>query len=135
MNTLQNFIAKHKITMSFDYSPTNPYVVDQDSEWAKCANHYKVVLKRPGKRFTSYYSMGCGLSRDPTCQDVLDSLRSESETIEREISFKNWANDLGYNEYSIKALNSWRISQRLSFKFIRFLGPQLYRELLETERL
>lgn len=133
LRTMKSFVIENKIRIECEYADYNPQI-EEDSEWAKSAYHWKCTLKRPGKRFTVYFSMGRLRAGEPTTEEVLDSLKLDFCTI-RDRNFEEWAKDLGYNEDSIKAYKSYLCSKKLSARFCKFLGEQLLEEIQFCEDL
>lgn len=123
-----------KINQKYDNADHNPNLTDNNSEWAKKANHYKIVLLYKRKQFTCYYSMGCGLTGEPKIEDILDSLNSDYQNIQNEANFESWATSMGYNDDSIKANKIYKICVKESYKFFRFLGALLMSELRDCEQ-
>ena len=74
--------------------------IDNDG-WAR--HVYRVDLTYKGRNFTTEFSMGIGLEREPTSEDVLYALIADAETIESAgDSFEEWCSMLGYSTDSIK---------------------------------
>jgi hypothetical protein len=104
--TTKQFVMKHNIRFSSTEVGENPDMADPT--WM--ARHYRVTFRtdgmkcRPGSRqFTTYFSMGIAIEREPTAEGVLDCLRSDCQTIENTSGFDEWARELGFGEDSIKA--------------------------------
>lgn len=133
MDTIQSLIKKHNITITCDMVDKNPQI--EDDEWAKKSNHYKVTLKRGVKKMTLFYSMGKGICREPTVEDVINSLQLDYSSIQSEGSFENWASSLGYDSDSRKALKSYEMTKKLTWKYAKFMGQDLLKALSECECL
>jgi hypothetical protein len=94
MGTMKAFINKHHIKIESDYADENPHM-DSDRQM----NHYKVKLtaRIDGKRrqYTTFFSMGLGLSGDPKAEDVLDCLASDasSTSMRSPVRFEDCAAD------------------------------------------
>lgn len=68
--TIEEFIKKHNITIKSEQVGDNPNF----SDW-KDATHWKVTLKRPGKRVTIFFSQGLGFKGlPPELPGVLECL-------------------------------------------------------------
>ena len=124
-------LKKNKISISVEWADENKNAPD----W-KNANHYKVTLKRSGRQLTTYFSQGYGISGEPTTESVLDALASDSSGVENARSFEDWADEYGYDTDSRKDEKLFKVCERQADKLKRFLGDELYEDLLwNTERL
>ena len=133
-DAIKRFVSKNAIRMTCDYADKNPNLEENDSEWAKKANHWKCVLKMKGKQFTVFYSMGCGLSGEPKTYEVIESLKMDAFTIMNEgQKFEEWASSLGYDTDSRKAHKTWITCKRQAYKFFRFLGVDAVNDLEKCE--
>jgi len=131
MNSMKVFVEKNRIGISVNYADENK----NNPDW-KNANHYKVTLRHKGKRLTSYFSQGYGITGEPKTEDVLNDLASDSSGIENARSFEDWAADYGYDTDSRKAEKIYNACMKQSEKLKSFLGDNLYQELLyNTESL
>lgn len=132
--TLKAFVSRHHITASAEWADRNPNA--EDGEWAREANHYKVTLRRGRRRMTVYFSMGSALTREPSAEDVLNSLSLDSAGVDNARSFEEWCGEYGYDIDSRKAERTYRVCQRQAEKLQQFLGMELYNVLLwQTEGL
>lgn len=116
---IKQFVNKHHVKIESKLVAENKNMPD----W-KDANHFEVTLKMKGKRFTTYFSMGYGLSGEPTVHDVLDCLANDASGIE------DWANEYGYDTDSRKAKKLYNVCVSQSEKLKNFLGDDLYNTLL-----
>lgn len=108
---------------------------DIDDSWARDATHYKVTLKRPGKRMTTYFSMGAALRKPPTAEEVLDDFASEAAGVENNPDFESWAREYDYDPDSREAERLFRKVEKLSERLKDFLDDEAYEQLLwKTER-
>ena len=130
--SLDQFINDQIIVSESQRTATNPNM-DDGAEM----DHWRVTLRRPGKRLTIYFSMGRGHDgKRPTAADVLDCMASDSSTIENAQSFEDWASELGYDTDSRKAHRTYGVCKRQSERLKKFLGDEAYETLLwNTERL
>ena len=136
MQTIQQFIASHHIKMDVDYAPNNPNM-GSDEKWMAAANHYKCTFHRKGKRLTTYFSQGCGITREPTTADVLNCLALDTAGIENARSFEEWCGEYGYDTDSRKAEKIWKVCQRQAEKLKAFIDDhKAFQSLLfDTESL
>jgi hypothetical protein len=131
MKTIKQFVRENNIKIANELVDSNPNI--DDPNWQ--ANHYKVVLKRGKKQFTTYFSKGIGLKGEPTVEEVLDCLASDSASIEN-YDFEDWAPEFGYNKDSRHAEKIYNACIKQAQKLKNFLGAEKYEELLwEVERL
>ena len=132
MSTIDAFIEKHSIRAGQQYQGK----VDRDG-W-EC-RVYRVTLMKAtddmlGVTFPFY--MGMGLKGMPNADDVLDSLASDAVGIESAPYFADWAGEYGYDDDSIKALDTYKQVQEFTKTLRAFLGDDAFNELLwDTERL
>lgn len=135
MKPLEQFIREQRITAKARWADSNPHMSDQ--KWAQTANHWKVVLRRQGKRLTIPFSQGSAITHEPTAEDVLDCLASDSAGIENARGdFEEWAREYGYGTDSRTAEREFKLCEKQAEKLKAFLGDGAYEELLwETERL
>ncbi len=104
-------------------NPNNP-------EWRN-ADHYKVVLKKGGKRLTTYYSKGYGhKGKEPTAKEVLHALAIDSSGCDAD--FHSWASEYGYDPDN-KAKRIFKACNKNAGKLLKFLGKQKFDELLSAE--
>lgn len=119
---LSTFIAENQITMKCERTDRNPLM-------GKEMDHWKCRLTFDGRRMTTLFSMGYGHNgAAPTIVDVLDCLASDSASITED--FEEWASGLGYDPDSRKAEKIYKACQVQAQKLEKFLGPDLYQELL-----
>jgi hypothetical protein len=130
MVTLKSFIVRNHIKAESVMVDHNPHM-----DGSQNMDNYKVTLRRKGRKLTIFFSMGPALCREPSAEDVLDCLASDSSSVENAQSFEDWASDLGYDTDSRKAERTYNICCTQAGKLKRFLGEDLYKELLwEVER-
>lgn len=159
MITIQKFIKKHNIKLSFQTAFENPNMDNANMEM----DHFQVKLTRyktDGKQlidreYNTYFSMGIGhrkytevlehpdaretvqkyFNNGPTCADVLDCLASDCAGIENADNFEQWAEDYGYDTDSRKAEKIYNICKQQAEKFKAFMGDEYETLLYEVERL
>lgn len=132
MQSIRYFIRENRIRLESEMVGDNPHF-DSGDNWQ--GYHYKVTLKRPGKQLTTFFSMGIGLDHEPTVEEVLDCLASDSCGIDCCTTFEEWCGNYGYDSDSRKAHRLYQAVKRQHGKLIAFLGRDLYKELIyQTER-
>lgn len=130
--TFKAFCIDYGVTIKSTLVGENP----NNREW-KEANHFKVVLQRRvwgGKRaqLTTYFSQGYGINGEPTAENVLQCLVSDSQGFANARSFEEWASEYGYNEDSRKAERTYCVVQAQAAKLAQFAGDE-YAMLLACE--
>lgn len=133
--TMKQFVNRYHIKIENEWVDTNPNMQDSKNRM----NHYKVTLfaRIDGKRkqFTTYFSMGLGLSHEPDAASVLDCIASDSSGIDGQ-SFEQWADDYGYDTDSRSAERTYNACISQASKLKKFLGESVYETLLyHTERM
>jgi hypothetical protein len=134
MQSLTAFCEEHGITLqaAHDGEETAP------DGWRH--DLWTCRLKRKDGHATSSmtvpFKMGQGhKGKPPTLADVLDCLASDSASVEEAENFHDWAHSLGMNLDSIKDREIYQACERQARALKRFLGRELYEELLyATER-
>lgn len=120
---------KLRITASAEWADTNPNAVD----FPDGSTHWKVTLRRKGKRLTVPYSMGPALCREPTADDVLQDLFSDACGYENAGGdFEAWCSEYGYDADSRKAERTFRAVETQTEKLRQFLGED-YEKALYAE--
>jgi hypothetical protein len=132
MGTLKAFIVRNHIRAESVMVDHNP-----NMDGSQNMDNYKVTLRRKGRQLTIPFSMGVALCREPSAEDVLDCLASDSSSYENYAgSFEDWCGEFGYDTDSRKAERTYNVCGTQAGKLKRFLGEDLYKELLwDTERL
>lgn len=129
MRSMKSFVNGYKIRIENEMVGENPHMVDKN--WK--AYHYKSTLKFRGRQMTVFFSMGMAHNNEPTQEDVLSCLASDSSSVDNN-SFEEWCRDLGYDTDSRKAEKTYNICVKQAKRLKQFLGDSLYEELLyETE--
>ena len=124
--TLQQFIDHHTITLTATRTDRNPDMSDFDGD------HWRVGLKRPRKQMSLFFSKGYGHGGEaPTAEEVLECLRSDACTDGD--TFEDFCACYGYDSDSRKAEKIYKAVHRQTDKLRRFLGADLFTELLQTE--
>lgn len=128
---MRRFVEENRIRIMVEWADDNP-----NMEGSENMNNYKCVLKMGRKQLTVPFSMGFGLTREPDAKDVLDCLALDSAGYENARDFEDWCGEYGYDTDSRKAERTYKIIGTQSIKLKKFLGDELYEELLwKTDRL
>jgi hypothetical protein len=128
---LTAFVTKHNVRMTVKQTDSNP-AMDLDGNM----DHWRCRLRCGGRSMSLTFSQGYGHEgEEPTIESVLDCLASDASSIESARGFEDWAADLGMDPDSRKALRTFRLIERQTDKLRSLIGPDAYRELLDTERL
>jgi len=130
--TLAQFIAANRIRISSEWTASNPNMDDSAR-----MDHWKVTLRSGKRQMTLTFSKGFGHNgAEPTADEVLDCLASDSASVENARDFEDWAQEFGYDTDSRKAEKTYRQCERQAEKLKRLLGEEAYKALLwDTERL
>lgn len=135
MMNVTEFVKRHNIRMTAEYTDSNPYIADD--QFARMANHWKCILRINRRRMTVYFSMGRGLAGEPETDDVLSCIASDAAGYENARSFEDWCGDYGYDTDSRTAEKTYKTIGRQSDRLERFIGDaDLFQSLLfEVESL
>lgn len=90
MKTMQEFIEKTGTTAIFEWASDNPFMSGN-------MNHYKVTIKVKNRRYTSYYSQGYGVKRDPQVADVLSCLVMDASSFENSRDIDDFIAETGFD--------------------------------------
>lgn len=121
----------------------SPKLVDRDrlDPWKKTAFAYQVQLHRAERTLTTDFWCGSGhvelvrgkqAPKPPTAADVLASLLSDASTA-ADLSFEDWAADLGMDSDSRKALDTYQACKDTAVRLRTFLGAD-YDAFVEASR-
>ena len=75
--------------------------------------------------------MGCALCREPTAEDVLQSLLSDASSADE--SFEDWCGEYGYDTDSRKAERTYDQVREHTAKLRAFLGDDFEAYMYETD--
>lgn len=100
------------------YGAKKPY--DQQDEWQRKANSYRVTLSYKGRRYTFDFWQGIGITEEPTAHGCLDCLLSDAQS--GEMDFPEFCSEFGYDEDSRRAEKTWKACQKAAPKLRRLLG-------------
>lgn len=153
--TYAEFIEKHKLKLSVTSIPVRPDAKDND--WGKTAFHYIVTVQKllengkTGKHFATFYSKGAGHVEKskfpkhsfhwkepkpilPKLDEVLDSFALDIQCAQGD--FDEFCIELGYDNDSISALNTYNACKNSHKQLLELLGRYGLSELLaDVERL
>lgn len=132
--TYQDFIEKHRITLTYEYIDSNPHMDDFKGD------HYKVTLKRPipGRQHPALSQLSVPFSKGyghkgapPTAEDVLECLASDARPAHD--SFEDFCSDYGYDTDSRTAERIYKAATWQTGQLKKFLGPDLFEGLMDCE--
>ena len=132
MNT-QEFMTKHGINMTSKPVEANPNMNDMPEG----STHWRCIfsLNASASAFGVYYSMGPALKGEPKADELLDCLASNAATYENARTFDDWCSEYGYDTDSRKAERIFKAVFKQAGQLKRFLGDDLYNDLLwNTDR-
>lgn len=148
--TIAQFIEKHGITFTFKEGsiPADR----KDDQWLQEAFHFDCLFRMgddsPRRQLATDFHMGRGHGKPvkrsdglvirvippkPDAAEVLDSLRSDAQSVDCARDFEDWASDLGYDTDSRNAHAIWLACMELGRKLRFFLGAAAYEELMNCE--
>jgi len=121
--------------MTAELTDRNPSL-SVDDDWARTATHWKCVIRKGRARMTVHFSQGSAVAREPTLEDILDSLGSEAGGYLNARGFEDWAGEYGYDTDSRSAERTYRAIGSQVDDLRRLLGEDALQELaFNTERL
>lgn len=118
MQTLKTFIKANRIRMTAEWAGENPKMSDMPAG----SSHWKCTFRRDNLRMTIPFSQGPAISGEPTAEDVLECLLSDSASVENAGSFEDWCSEFGYDQDSRKAESVFRACKDQAAKLRKFLG-------------
>lgn len=131
--TFNEFVKKNYITADSLWANSNP---SMDSESDKHMDHYKTTLRiklgaRPDQKrqMTVNYSKGKALNGEPTAEEVIQCLASETRCIEN--GEDDFIDEFGYNPS--RGHQAYRQIEKNTQKLHKFLGADLFNQLMEIE--
>ncbi|MDY0282415.1 MAG: hypothetical protein RBR35_17850 [Salinivirgaceae bacterium] len=125
--TMQQLIKQNSIRLVYNRTDQNPHMDDFEGD------HYRVTLKRPGRRMTLVFSKGFGhKGAPPAVVEILECLQSDARIAEDCASFEGFCSDLGYNSDSRRAEKTYKALKRQAAKLQKFFGD-LYEDFLDCE--
>jgi len=109
-------------------------------------NAWTVTLSRPeGRPITTTYKMGTGLKTKPftrggltkplapTVRDVLQSLQSDASDIHAGCTFEEWADSLGYDSDSRRALAVYLACQEIHGQLRKLFGREVFDAFMDFD--
>jgi hypothetical protein len=125
---IKTFIIENNIGIDVEYADDNPNFIDTKTRM----NHYKTVLKMGKKQMTVPFSMGIGLTHEPTAYDILTCLQLDVWSVTNNGSFEDFCSEFGYDTDSRKAEKTYNIILKQSEKLKKFLGEK-FDQFMECE--
>lgn len=130
MTGMQERVNRDGITATSEWSERPPA-----NAWDGAANWYRVTLHNGEQTLTVPFGMGSGHTDEPEAAEVINCLVSDAATYENARSFEEWADELGFDEDSRKALTTWRQVAKQTAALRDFLGAEYDAYLWDTEGL
>ena len=98
--------------------------------WPAGARHFIVTLAIASRSMTVPYSMGSGLTRDPTLDDVLGSVLFdiadvEGLAVDNESDLSQWCDEFGFDEDSRDARRAYRACIAAREEFATLMGDAI----------
>jgi hypothetical protein len=116
------------LTLAVDYDLTG-----ERDKFLPRGHHYIATLTREDRTLTTQYSTGSGWTREPTADDVLESLLSDASLVESTNSSEEWADDLGYDTDSRSAERAYTACRGIRDDLMTFLGERYEAYMWETD--
>jgi len=129
--TMHDRIAQYGVTMTAVEVPERPSRDRWDGH--EGARHYKVTLRRNGRRATVYYSMGPAHTHGPELANVMECLVLDA--VSGNQTFAEFCAELGFDEDSRMAERTWKACGRIGEKLAQlFSYEEVHALTYETER-
>lgn len=119
VNILQNIELESK--------PTWKTQDELSDKWKATANKYLCKIKYFNQYYIFDFWMGAGLKRMPSIKDILYSFIMDDV---HNMSFKDFCNNFGYDNDSIKALKTYKLCQKQTEAYYKMFDSE-ERELLQ----
>jgi hypothetical protein len=137
MQTIEQFIEEHDLSMDVGHSNANPNMPDSDPGM----HHYVVTIRRGEEdepRLDTFFSMGSALTGPPELADVLDCLASDASMYDDSQDLLDFAYEMGYTDLKdypkVERIYNTIEQQRNDLE--QLLGTDGCEQLLyETERM
>lgn len=132
-HTIESFIQRNKITMTWVPIPNRPdkkFQSEGEQRWSDSAFHFKITLKRGTRRMQVYFSQGPANGSEPRLKSVLGSIASDVVGVTNNPTFLEWAQEYGFDPDSRQAEHMHRMIDLQAGQLEKFLGADLYSELL-----
>lgn len=104
---------------------------DKKDDWKRTATKYTCKLTFKNQSYTFSYWMGSAHTKAPTKKDVLYSMIMDDVSY---MDFNEFCSNFGYDNDSIRALNTFKACQTQTDNFYRLFNEderEILRELLE----
>ena len=130
----KTFIKNHAVTCDITRVPFR----EDTTEFDGSAKHYMYSLGTKnqgnieGSKIRGFYSQGSGIKEEPSTQDILNALVSDTQNLE---SFEDWAGDYGYAADSLKALQTFNACLREILQLKGVFNTKQLKELYSCEQL
>lgn len=125
MTKLSTLAAKVRADVA--WADANPNMNDMPAG----SRHYRVRLRYKGRQMTVPFSCGPAIEHEPSAEDVLECLLSDSSGADE--AFEDWCDDLGYDSDSRRAERTYKLIQAQAIKTRNLLGDE-YDSFMAAER-
>ena len=134
MQTMDEFVRKHGITMQCDPIPRRT-----DGLMEELPYHWDCALTRRGSRkaMAVYFSMGSGHhGRRPHVAEVLEAIQSDASGFLDVRDFYEWADEYGYgpDPDDLDAQRTFEAVGQQAAEIADFLGDELFEEFMTDVR-
>ncbi len=128
---LAQFIQDNGLRMTIRKVKANPNISNMPRNFS-CT----IIGRNDNGYMKVPFSQGAAHTTDPTLEDVLDCLASDSSGVENAKGFEDWASEYGYDTDSRKAENIYKTCVEQAKQLKNLLGHDAYETLLwNTKRL
>jgi hypothetical protein len=104
--------------------------VNNESDWQKNANCFRVKVSYQGRSFSLNYYQGKGIDRDPNATSVIHSLASDHNILSSCDTAKCFGECFGWDEDTYKVYNAMK---RQSARYIKLIGDPVLIELIGSK--
>lgn len=136
---MKDGITKENILKNIIIEAQESFKTQEDlkDDWKKTANKWQVRLSYFDKTFVTNYYMGCGLvyrnnqPKKPVVKDILYSMIMDDVSC---MNFKEFCNEFGYDNESIKALETYKACEKQTQAYYNMFDAEereILRELLK----
>lgn len=122
----EEFAEQHGLEIAWSKVDSNPDM--DDPAWK--ADHYLVTITGAGLPTTLHFSKGGQRDEPPVIEEVLESLAMTARSCREADDFAEWAESLGMDSDSIKALKSYQASMRITNDLERTVGSEAMEQFL-----
>jgi hypothetical protein len=120
--TVSKFVAENKIRIineAIDERPDG--LMGEEDNGPRPAHHWKSTLCMGTKRMTVYFTQGFSIQYQPSVDDVLWSLKSDTSCPD---VFEDFCSELGYDVDSRKAEKIFKAVRHISNRLHKFMGDK-----------